>query len=312
MSKKLVVVSQAFSKQGQSIINSLRNNGGYSIRALTSRTLDTPQALKLVESGVEVVQADLKDKNSLVSAFSGAYAAFVVRPAIPPVVPNFRDVEFAALKTQADAAQEANVQHAIVSMTDAPVDENGKTAIQKYIEDLPLKYVSTMYLQFFYSNLIEFTPPKKQEDGSFVFASPIEADIATPYVDPYTATGQVFVEFLENPAVYNRVALTVATESLTGPQIAETFQRVTGHKATYRVQTLEQYLEASGFNASPQYQYVGTVLYQHWVDSVKNPSVLKKNPPKLHSANQRTWEQFLQATKWQGESFQDFKEKNNY
>ncbi|EFA86243.1 hypothetical protein PPL_00805 [Heterostelium album PN500] len=326
MTKPIFVVISAFSKQGYSIINTLVAEGNYHIRATTTRAVDnTPAALKLKERGVEVVRADPTKKEDLHKVFKGAKAAFLLTPNIDLSDPNFNQREAEYVSLQADIALEEKVEHVIFSSVDVPTAEqlkefkhdilSGKNKAQKYIESLPLKYVSTFNLAYFYSNQIEFFPLIKNSDGSFELSMPLGADVEQPYVDTYTATGPIVSEFLAHPEKYNRAVVPVVSEFLTGRQMAQTFQEVTGIKTTYKELSREQYLEQYSFNGSPEQQLVGNRLFEVWDETSKcgyynhdrDVTLSKKINPK-----QLTWRQFLETTKWRGESFQEFRDKNGY
>eukprot|EP01132_Coremiostelium_polycephalum_P003945 gene3945-4927_t len=323
MSKPTISVLQAFSKQGKSVILSLVKEGKYHVKGLTSRPIDTnPDAKQLIDLGVELVQGDVNKKEDLVSFFKGSYGVFLVKPPISvPELPQFTEKEVASITLQADAANEAGVKHVVYSSVDetgspAPADgEVCKTKLQRYIEGLPFQYVSTLFLSYFYSNVIEYSRPLPQEDGSFVFATPIDKDTAMPYVDAYTTTGPIVAAFFAEPEKYNRVGVPVVTEYITGPQLAEKFQRVTGIKASHRFQTQQDFLVDMHLNASPELQYIGNLLYNTFVNSVTKPYVTKYldlSVSKQIYPNQITFEQFLQTTGWKGESYQDWKQKNGY
>ncbi|KZO99022.1 NAD(P)-binding protein [Calocera viscosa TUFC12733] len=75
MAGKLVVVTGATGTQGGAVVSALLKRGRYTIRGLT-RSTDSSSAKELQSKGVEMVSADLADKDSLISAFKGAYAVF--------------------------------------------------------------------------------------------------------------------------------------------------------------------------------------------------------------------------------------------
>ncbi|GAM23661.1 hypothetical protein SAMD00019534_068360 [Acytostelium subglobosum LB1] len=307
MSKPIVVVSQAFSKQGTSILNTLLESNKYHVRALTSRPLDSAQAQGWKQRGVELIQADFLNADDLLKAYNGAHAAFIVRPLISPVDPDANNKEFNSVKTQADAAVQAGLQQIIYSSTDSPVAPK----VQEYIDALPIPFVNTFYLSFFFSNLIEFSRPVPQEDGSMLFAQPFPADKAIPYVNPYTITGKVVERFLAEPTRYNRQSVPVVSEFITGAQVAETFERVTGIKAAYKYQSREDYIN-SGFSLNDMTKYVGNVIYDVWTNGVNNPRAAKDATTEFATslnAPTGTWEQFLQATAWKGEPYQDIRER---
>ncbi|KAF7186154.1 NmrA-like family domain-containing oxidoreductase phqG [Pseudocercospora fuligena] len=76
-SKKLLVVVGALGTQGRAITDHFLTHEGnnYTIRGLT-RNADSPNAKALAAKGVEVVQADLGNVESLKKAFTGASAIF--------------------------------------------------------------------------------------------------------------------------------------------------------------------------------------------------------------------------------------------
>jgi len=75
MANKLVVVTGATGNQGGAIVSALLRHGGYAIRGLTRNT-ESPSSKELASKGVEMVSADLANKDSLLSTFKGAYAVF--------------------------------------------------------------------------------------------------------------------------------------------------------------------------------------------------------------------------------------------
>ncbi|KAF2069798.1 hypothetical protein CYY_008880 [Polysphondylium violaceum] len=316
----IFVVPQVFSKQGKSIVNAiLRDGGKYQIIGLTSRDVQkTAQADLLEKRGVKVVQVDLSDKDKLVEIYKGAYGVFIVKPVISPFDPEFKEKSFDLIKTQADACLEANVQQVIFSATDGELDSNGKTRDQRYIEGLSIPFVTTFFLGFFYSNVIEFYRPKVEyiddsQSPTIVFSQPFDDTTAVPYVDSYTATGQVVSSILANPHQYNRHSLKVVSEYLTGPQFAEIFQQSTGIKSRYQTIDCQQYLIDNGFHASPEYQFIGTALYNTWLQSVINTHRFKDQTNEYHCTPLLNLNQFLLSTKWNGiDSFDNFKLNNQY
>ncbi|EGG22451.1 hypothetical protein DFA_04577 [Cavenderia fasciculata] len=334
--KPIFVITQGFSKQGSSVIKTLVSENEYQLVALTSKPVDDDsrrdQVARLQEKQVRVVQCNVSDKDALVQVFRGAYGAFLVKPLVSPFEPNFKEREFAALQVQIDAAIEAQVTHIIISGTDSGHFTNDQTTvlddstttyrtpIQKYLEEKATndpksttKYVSTI-------NLIEFSRPLVETDSSdgsqsFTFAIPFDVDQKIPYVDPYTSTGRVVSLFLHDPVKYNRATLAVVAEYLTPGTIASTFSEVTGLKATYRFQTEQNFLDASGLGqAPPEYQMMGKALYSNFRKSVLDPFVFKYCDTSLSNQlvpNQSTFKQFLQNTNWKGESYQDFRFKLN-
>ncbi|RDW85262.1 NAD(P)-binding-containing protein [Coleophoma cylindrospora] len=74
---KIVTVVGATGIQGASVVQALLNNKGYTVRAIT-RNRESEKAKALLARGVDVVEANLNDQESLQTAFVGSYAIFGV------------------------------------------------------------------------------------------------------------------------------------------------------------------------------------------------------------------------------------------
>jgi uncharacterized protein YbjT (DUF2867 family) len=72
---KLVVVVGATGQQGGSVINSLLKDGTFQIRGIT-RNVNSEKAKALYAKGVEMVVADLDNKDSLMKAFQVRLLSF--------------------------------------------------------------------------------------------------------------------------------------------------------------------------------------------------------------------------------------------
>jgi hypothetical protein len=73
---KTIAVVGATGSQGSGVVDSLLAKG-YHVRGLT-RNVDSAKAKALAARGVEVVAAELDDKQSLVRAFAEAHGVFLV------------------------------------------------------------------------------------------------------------------------------------------------------------------------------------------------------------------------------------------
>lgn len=74
---KLIVVVGVTGNQGGSVARKFLEDPAYRVRGLTRNT-NSPNATALAAKGVEVVQADLDDVNTLIPAFAGANVIFSV------------------------------------------------------------------------------------------------------------------------------------------------------------------------------------------------------------------------------------------
>lgn len=113
MSKKTVIVCGATGKQGKAVIDALKKDSSFDIRALV-RNPDSPAAKALVEAGVTLVKGDFGDKNSLVRAFQGNWGVYIVT--VPePFNHAGCQKEIKVGKDAVDAAKEANVNFVVMS-----------------------------------------------------------------------------------------------------------------------------------------------------------------------------------------------------
>jgi uncharacterized protein YbjT (DUF2867 family) len=103
----LIVVCGATGRQGGAVVRHLIADG-WAVRGLT-RNPDAPKAKALSDLGVEVVQADMGERDSMQRAVAGAAGVFSVQN---PMISG-SEAEVAQGKTVADAAQASGVRHVV-------------------------------------------------------------------------------------------------------------------------------------------------------------------------------------------------------
>lgn len=77
MDFKIIAVTGATGSQGGGVVNIMKKTPGWRVRALT-RNPESDAAKRLAADGIEVVQADFVDEESLLKAFEGVHAVFAV------------------------------------------------------------------------------------------------------------------------------------------------------------------------------------------------------------------------------------------
>jgi len=108
--KPTIVVLGATGAQGGAVVDALLALNKYHIRGVTRNTA-SDKAKELQKKGVEVAQANLKNKDELLAAFKGAEGVFSVTNFWDPeVYPNNIDLEVQQGNTIADAAKESGVK----------------------------------------------------------------------------------------------------------------------------------------------------------------------------------------------------------
>src|SRR5262249_98669 len=135
---KTILVSGATGKQGGALLKYLLRNG-WRIRALT-RNPRGRAAQKLSESGVEVVQGDMDDVESLKRAARGVHGVYSVQDFW--TVGAKREVQQG--KNMADAARSTGVEHFVYSSVGGAERNSGithwetKWEVENYIRKLGL------------------------------------------------------------------------------------------------------------------------------------------------------------------------------
>jgi hypothetical protein len=130
---KIIAITGATGAQGGSLARAILSDpqSHFKVRAIT-RNPKSENAMKLVEMGAEVVQADLDDVNSLRCAFEGAYGVFCLTNFWEHFSPE-KEIEQAG--NMAQAAKDAGAHHVVWSTFNdtrnwVPLDANIAGKIQ--------------------------------------------------------------------------------------------------------------------------------------------------------------------------------------
>jgi uncharacterized protein YbjT (DUF2867 family) len=111
--KKIITVFGATGAQGGGLVRAIKNDplSEFTPRAVV-RDINSDKAKELSSMGVELVQGDLDDSESLKKAFQGAYGAFCITFYWEHLSPE-KEKEHA--KALAQAAKDAKLKHVIWS-----------------------------------------------------------------------------------------------------------------------------------------------------------------------------------------------------
>jgi len=284
--KKVIVVIGATGFQGGSVVRFLVKDGTFHVRAVT-RKLNSPAAEALIKQGVEVVFADLEDKESLLLALKGAYGVF----GITNFWEAFYDKEIAQGKRLADAAKESGIQHFVWSSLDhsyCPHFES-KALVQDHIKEIGLPY--TEILTSFYFESIGKGGFKigieKNDKGEYHISLPIDPTAKMPGFSVGDLGGFVVSTFL-HPEKYLGKTLPITAEFISINEIAAVFEKVTGHKLhplQIDLQGMKDY-GAQGFFQNEI--YLNLLYFYENQSGIRDPVLSKQIFPELHS-----WEAFL-------------------
>jgi len=174
----IITIFGATGSQGSSVLEAVLADGTYTPRAV-SRRLDSDSSKALSSRGVEVVKADLFDKESVKAAIRGSDAVFGVTNFWDPQVFNATDMKGTAELTHGknlvDAAKEAGVKFFIWSSLPNVSKESGglyshvfhydnKAEIQEYLKASGIPY-AVLLTSWFAENLSNSSALKKTDTG---------------------------------------------------------------------------------------------------------------------------------------------------
>jgi uncharacterized protein YbjT (DUF2867 family) len=235
MPGKTILVTGATGAQGGGVASHLLASGRYAVRCLT-RKPQSERAAALRRAGAEVVQGDLEDVGSLQAAMKGCYGVFGVT--------NYWEAferEYPQGKNLVDAVAASSIEHFIFSslpsvtklthgQLDVPHIES-KAKLEEYSRGLglPATYVQ---VAFYYENFLTYFPPRRIEDGSFVFAFP-QGDAPLAAVAVEDAGGVVTVLF-DRGEEYKGRTVGIAGDEQPCQEYAAAMSRVTGQRIAYR------------------------------------------------------------------------------
>jgi uncharacterized protein YbjT (DUF2867 family) len=247
--KKIIAVVGATGAQGGGLARSiLADPGGpFAVRAIT-RDAKAPAAQELAKLGAEVVQADLDDVASLTRAFKGAYGAYCVTFYWAHFSP---EKETQHGRNMAKAAKDAGVAHAVWSTFEdvrrfSPLsDKSMPTLMGKYKvphfdskadADAAFKElgVPTTFLltSFYWDNAITFgTGPRKGPDGKLAITMPL-GDKKLPGIVAEDIGKCVHGMYKMGSELIGKT-VGVASEHLTGAQMAASFAKALGQEVVY-------------------------------------------------------------------------------
>ena len=197
MEKKIIAVVGATGLQGKGVVNALKKDGSFIVRAIT-RNPDKYNGL-----ADEVVVGDLNNPESLTNAFKNAHGVFVVT--------NFWEGadELAQGRTAIEAAKKANVNHFIWStLPNVEAISNGQYNVPHFtgkakVDELVKMAGFTRYTfvqaPFYFQNLVGQLGAQQQQDGSFGWSLPVDPTKRVVHMADIIDLGKVVAGAFLNP-----------------------------------------------------------------------------------------------------------------
>ena len=242
---KLLTVFGATGQQGGSVVDYVINDPELSkqfkVRGIT-RDLTKPAAQALQQKGVEVVQADADDKESLKQAMHGAHTVFGVTATIYDA--KLKERELAQGKAMTDAAVAAGVRYFIFSTLSNGGKMSGgklqklahfdvKAEIEDYIRAQPMK--SAFFAPgSFMQNFGHFMGPRPAGDGTYAIAHFVKPETQLPLIDTVDDSGKYIGAILASPEKYEGKVFSAATRLYSYSEIVATMSKASGKTVNYK------------------------------------------------------------------------------
>jgi uncharacterized protein YbjT (DUF2867 family) len=239
MAKKdqLVLVSGATGQQGGAIAHELLD-AGWAVRIMT-RKPEGEKARALAAKGAEVVQADLDDEGSLSEALKGAWGAVGIQNTWEAGV----EKEEVQGKRFARVAKQAGVQHLLYQSvasaqraTGIPHFDN-KWRIEETIRALKFPSYVIVRPVFFMENFLGAGLKEAIDNGTVALAIKPETKLQMVTVHD---VGKYGLAAFERAAELNGRAIDIASDELTGPEMAVALTTALGRPFNFHEVPIEQ------------------------------------------------------------------------
>jgi uncharacterized protein YbjT (DUF2867 family) len=241
MTSETVVVLTASTRQGAAAVYALRERGR-PVRALV-RSLDRPTSQRLAGAGAELVAGGLDDVEVIREALEGAAALFLAQPghispqATPGIGP---DDELRRGRAILDLAADAAVGHVVFSSAlsanraDTSPLLRPKTLLEQHLRTLGLRATILRPVGF----MENYTGPARGLSPDGVLTTTAPPDVAEQLI-AVRDIGRFVADAVDDPTRYVGMALDIACDERTPPEIAAAISRSLGREIRYEQIPLE-------------------------------------------------------------------------
>lgn len=255
MAKKVIAVVGATGAQGGGLVRAICRDGEFAARAVV-RDPSSEKSKALAALGAELVTGDVDDEASLARAFAGAYGTYCVTFYWSHTSP---EREIRQARNLAKASKTAGAQHVIWSTLEdtrkwVPLDDtrmptlmdsykvphfDAKGEADGYFKELGLP-LTLSYASFYWDNFIFFgMGPRKAPDGTLTLDLPLADKKLTGIAAE--DIGKCALGVFKQGTRYIGKSVGLASDALTGEQIAAAFSRALGREVRYRAVPFEVY-----------------------------------------------------------------------
>jgi uncharacterized protein YbjT (DUF2867 family) len=260
-----VLVCGATGKQGGTLARRLLEKG-HSVRAFVRRP-DSSAAKELERLGAELAEGNFEDPTTIRNAARGMDAVFVVATPFEGGM----DTEIRHGTAAADAAKDAGVSHLVYSSVAGADQDTGiphfdsKREVEKHIEGLGVPYTIVAPVYFMENLLAPWTLPELEE-GRLPMALPTSRPLQQIALSDIAGFAAVV---LENREEFVGRRVDVASDELTGEEVAEILTRATGREIGYVELALEQVRETMGEDGARMFEWFDQTGYSAAIDALR-------------------------------------------
>ena len=276
-----VLVGGATGRQGNAVVDELLARG-YAVRGLT-RKPDSKGAVALAAKGVEVVQGDYADPDSLLAAMQDVDAVFFYS--------GFARNEAEEGNNVINAAKASGVKHLVYSSGAAAepgvgIEDSAKAQVELAIIASGIPYTVLRPVAF----MENFARQQKRTAKMGIIDSR-DPDRLLHFI-AIRDIGFLAGEAIEYPEEWIGKAVNIAGDGMTVEAYVDTYSDVMGREIVYTQLPLEQYLQTMPKPLRPLFKWYDEVGY------TADVAGLRTRYPNL-----MTLDQYLRATGW--ENWQD-------
>ena len=260
-----VLVSGATGQQGGALARVLLERG-HGVRAFVRRP-DSPEAKELERLGAELARGDFDEPSTLEDAARGTDALFIVATPFEAGM----EAETRHRIAAADAAKAAGVSHLLYSSV-ANADRNtgiphfeSKRKVEEHIEGLGIPYTIVAPVYFMDNLLAPWTLPQLKESRlpmALPSSRPLQ-QITPSDIAAFTAL------VLEHPEEFVDRRVDIASDELSGEEVAEILSGVTGREIHYVELPLEQVRQAIGEDGARMFEWFDQVGYSADISALR-------------------------------------------
>jgi uncharacterized protein YbjT (DUF2867 family) len=214
---------------GGNVVQGFLEQGVTNLHAITRKIdLNRPSLAKMNDAGVELVEANLEDEESLEAAFAGISAVYCHATSADSAKPDPREIERA--KRVAQAAKKADIKHFVYNSAGGADRDSGISHIeQKYkVEQifkeagLPTTMLrACLFMEEFWK---KYTRPSILK-GTFPFSVQSNKPL---HLITTKDMGRVAAYVMKHPSKYIGRDIELAGDVLTPKQLAEAFSKAQG------------------------------------------------------------------------------------